>query len=80
MRSDCYTSHLSRGWFHGLHTRLRDTAVVRLVGDQLVRSLDLNVVAVAGELSHHVGTPPDNARPAGEVVEDLVDDVIRDDI
>jgi hypothetical protein len=32
-----------------------------------------HVVAVGGELSHQIGTPPDNARPAGEVVEDLVD-------
>jgi hypothetical protein len=39
-----------------------------------------HVVAVGGELSHQIGTPPDNARPAGEVVEDLVDNVVRDDI
>jgi hypothetical protein len=57
-----------------------DTAVVRLVADQLVRNLELDVVAVAGELSHQIGTPHDNARPAREVVEDLVDNVIRDDI
>jgi len=51
-----------------------DTAVVRLVGDQLVCSLELNVVAVAGELSHQIGTPPDDARLAREVVEHLVDE------
>ena len=34
-----------------------DTAVVRLVGDQLVRSLELNVVAVAGELSIRSARP-----------------------
>jgi hypothetical protein len=49
---------------------------------ELVRGAldDLVDGEVTGELSHQIGTPPDNARPAREVVEHLVDDVIRDDI
>jgi hypothetical protein len=57
-----------------------DTAIVGLMGYQFICSPELNVVAVAGEPSHQIGAPPNNARPAGKVVEDLEDDVISDDI
>jgi kynureninase len=57
-----------------------DTAVVYLVGNQFIGGLKLDVVAIALELGHQVGAPPDNARPTGEVVEHLVDDVVSDDV
>ena len=57
-----------------------DTAVVCLVGNQLIGRLKLDVVAIAPELGHQIGAPLDNARPTGEVVEDLVDDVVSDDV
>jgi hypothetical protein len=57
-----------------------DTAVVCLVGNQLVGGLKLDVVAIAPELGHQIGAPLDNARPTGKVVEDLVDDVVSDDV
>jgi hypothetical protein len=58
----------------------QDTAVVCLVGNQLIGRLKLDVVAIALELGHQIGAPLDNARPAGEVVEDLVDDAVSDDV
>ena len=57
-----------------------DTPVVCLVGNQLVGGLKLDVVAVASELGHQIGTPSDNARPPREIVEDLVDQLVRDDV
>jgi hypothetical protein len=57
-----------------------DTAVVCLVGNQLIGRLKLDVVAIAPELGHQIGAPLDNARPTGKVVEDLVDDVVSDDV
>jgi len=57
-----------------------DTTVVCLVGNQLIGRLQLDVVAIAPELGHQLGAPLDNARPTGEVVEDLVDDFIGDDV
>ena len=57
-----------------------DTAIVRLMDNQLVGGLQLDVVAIALELSHQFGAPLDNPRPSGEFVEDLVDDVVSDDI
>jgi hypothetical protein len=57
-----------------------DTAVVCLVGNQLIGRLKLDAVAIAPELGHQIGAPLDDARPAGKVVEDLVDDVVSDDV
>ena len=57
-----------------------DTAVIRLVGNQLVGRLKLDVFAIALELGHQIGAPLDNARPTGEVVEHLIDDVVSDDV
>jgi hypothetical protein len=41
--------------------------------------LKLDVVAVA-ELGHQIGAPLDNAKPTGDVVENLVDDIVGDDV
>ena len=57
-----------------------DTAVICLVGNQLIGRLKLDVVDVAPEPGHQIGAPLDHARPTGEVVEDLVDDVVSDDV
>jgi hypothetical protein len=57
-----------------------DTAVVCPVGNQFIGGLKLDVVAIALELGHQVGAPPDNARPTGKVVEDLVGDSVSDDV
>ena len=54
--------------------------VVRLVGNQIVGGLKLNVVEIALELSHQVSPPLDSARPTRKLVEHLVDDVVRDDV
>jgi len=54
--------------------------VVRLAGNQIVGELKLNVLAIALELSHQVSPPLDNARPTRKLVEDFVDDVVRDDV
>ena len=56
------------------------TAVVCPVGNQLVGRLKLDTVAIAPELGHQIGAPLDDARPTGEVVEDLVDDVVSDGV
>ena len=53
-------------------------AVVCLVGNQLACRLKFDVVAVAPELSHEIGSSPDGLRPTGEVVENLVYDVVGD--
>jgi hypothetical protein len=58
----------------------QDTAVVCLVGSQLIGRLKLDVLAIGSELGHQIGAPLDDARPTGEVVEDLVDDVVSDDV
>ena len=57
-----------------------DMAVVCLVDNQFVGRLKLDVVAIAPEPGHQIGAPLDNARPTGEIVEDLVDDFVSDDI
>jgi hypothetical protein len=57
-----------------------DTSVVRLVDDQIVGGAEFDAVAVADELGHQIGAPADDPRPTGEVVEDLVDDVVGDDV
>lgn len=57
-----------------------ETTVVRLVGNQRVGGLKCDVVNIAPELGHQVGPRPDNARPAGEVVADLVNDIVGDDV
>lgn len=48
--------------------------------NQLIGRLKLNVVGIAPEPSHQISTPLDNAGPAGEVVEDLVDETVSDDV
>jgi len=57
-----------------------DTVVVCLVDNQLIGRLKRDVVDIAPERGHQVGPPLDDARPTGEVVEDLVDDVVGDDV
>ena len=57
-----------------------DTAGVCLVGNQLVGRVQLDGVAIALELGHQIGAASDTARPTGEVVEDLIDDVVADNI
>ena len=54
--------------------------VVCLVGNQLIGGLKRDVVDIAPELGRQVGPPPNEARPTGEVVEDLVNDVVGDDV
>jgi len=56
------------------------TAVVCLVGNQLIGGLKRDVIDIAPELAHQGGSPLDDARPAGEVVENLVNDVVSDDV
>jgi len=46
----------------------------------MARALKLNVVAITLELGHQVSPPLDNARPTRKLVEDLIDDVVRDDV
>jgi hypothetical protein len=58
----------------------QDTAVVRLVGNQFIGRLKLDVIAIAPELVHQIGASLDHAGPTGELVEDLVNDVVTDDI
>jgi len=58
----------------------QDTAVVCIVANQLIGRLKLDVVAIALELGHQLGAPLDNARPTGEVVKHLVDDVVSDGV
>jgi hypothetical protein len=57
-----------------------DTTVVRLLGNQLIGRLKLDVVAITPELNHQIGAPVDNARPTGNLVENLVDDVVGYDV
>ena len=57
-----------------------DKTAVGLVGNQLICGLNRDVVDIAPELGHQAGPPPDNAGPAGEVVEDFVNDVVADDV
>ena len=57
-----------------------NTAVVCLVSNQLIGGLKRDVVDIAPELGHQGGSPLNKARPTGEVVENLVNDVVGDDI
>jgi hypothetical protein len=57
-----------------------DAAVARLVDDQLIGRLKRDAVDVAPERGHQVGPPLNDARPAGNVVEDFIDDVVEDDV
>ena len=57
-----------------------DIAVACLVSNQFIGRSKLDVVAIAPEPGHQIGAPLDNARPTGEVVEDLVDDFVSDDV
>jgi len=56
------------------------TAVVCLVGNQLIGGLKCDVIDIAPELAHQGGSPLDNARPTGEVIENLVNDVVGDNV
>src|ERR1700722_4042094 len=58
----------------------QDTAAVRLVGNQLISRLKLDVVAIASELIHQIGASLDDAGPAGKVIEDLVNNVVSDGV
>jgi len=58
----------------------RDAPVVCLVRNQLIGRLKLDVFAIARELGHQIRASLDNARPTGNVVEDLVDGVVGDDV
>jgi hypothetical protein len=42
--------------------------------------LKFDVVAIGPELGHQIGAPPNNARPAWKVVENLIHDVAGDDV
>jgi len=57
-----------------------DMAIVSVVDNQLIGGLEFDVVAIALKLVHQIGTPLDNARPTRKLVEDLIDDVVRDDV
>jgi hypothetical protein len=56
-----------------------DAALCR-VGDQVIGRFNLNVVAIAFELSHQIGAPPNSTRPTSDVVEDLIDDIVSDNV
>ena len=57
-----------------------DAAVVRFVQSQLVGGPKRDIINIAPECSHQIGSPLYHARPAGDFVEDFVDDVIGDDV
>ena len=57
-----------------------DVAVDCFMGNQLIGRLKLDGVAIASELGHQIDAPHDNARPTGEVVENLVDNVFSDNV
>ena len=57
-----------------------ETTVVCLVDNQSIGGLKRDVVDIAPELGHQAGPALDNARPTGEVVADLVNDVVGDDV
>jgi len=57
-----------------------DAAAVCLVSHQLIGRLQLDVVAISPEPGHQIGPSLDNAGPTGKVVENLVDDVVRNDV
>src|SRR5580704_13310233 len=57
-----------------------NTAVVCLVGNQLTGGLKRDIIDIAPELGHQGGSPLDNARPTGELVEDLENDVVGDNV
>src|ERR1700678_3491976 len=55
-----------------------DTAAVCFESNQFIGGLELDVVAIAPKSGHQIGASLDNARPTGKVVENLIDDVVRD--
>src|SRR5580658_5135893 len=55
-------------------------AVGGLVCNQLIGGAKRYVVNIAAKLGHQGGSPADNSRPAGEVVENLVDNIFGDDV
>jgi hypothetical protein len=57
-----------------------NTAAICRVGNQLIGGLKYDVIDIAPELAHQVGSPLDSARPTGEVIENLVNDVVGDNV
>ena len=57
-----------------------DLAVISLMSNQLVGRLKLNVVAIASELDHQIGAPLDHAGPPGDVVMDLIYNVVSNGV
>src|SRR5580693_5935319 len=57
-----------------------DMTAVSLMDNQVVGRLKRDVVDIAPERGHQAGPPLNDARPAGDVVEDFVDDVVGDDV
>jgi hypothetical protein len=58
----------------------RDAPVVCLVRNQLIGRLKLDIFTIASELGHQIRASLDNARPTGNVIEDLVDGVVCDNV
>jgi len=56
-----------------------DLAVRRPVSDQPIGGLERDVVDIGPKRSHQLGPALDDARPAGNVVADLVRDAVGDD-
>ena len=54
-----------------------DRTVVRLMGNQIVRGLKLNVVATVLELSREVSPPLDNTWPTRKLAADLINNVVK---
>ena len=57
-----------------------DPCVVSPMNDQMVGRSKFDVVAIASELGHEVDASLHDSGPPGEVIQDLVDNVIRDDV
>jgi hypothetical protein len=57
-----------------------DAAVVRLVQNQLIGGSKRDIINIAPECSHQIGSPLYHARPAGDIVKDFVDYVVGDDV
>ena len=50
------------------------------VGNQFIGRLELDVVAITPELFHQIGASLDPAGPAGEIVENFVNNIVSDDV
>ena len=57
-----------------------DAAIIRLVQNQFVGGSKRDVINVAPECGHQISSPPYFAGPAGNVVQDFVDDVVGDHV